>query len=173
MFSNNSADSVPAVYLTFLDDMLNVSEDSYNWGVDSTILLVLQALLFMSRAIRLHSLCFASILDVILDMIPDRETELNHFHSSQLRLFYFIFTFYWQYRCRIEKPPLGGPVPQLRPLFGVKWTTKYLFKYTSWQRGPRYFRDHFEKLRDQSINWTSYVIYHDDMPWVYHLYYNL
>jgi hypothetical protein len=32
MFSNNSADSVPAVYLIFLDDMLNVPEDSYDWG---------------------------------------------------------------------------------------------------------------------------------------------
>jgi hypothetical protein len=32
MFSNNSADSVPTVYLIFLDDMLNVPEDSYDWG---------------------------------------------------------------------------------------------------------------------------------------------
>jgi Plant mobile domain len=32
MFPNNSADSVPAAYLTFLDDLLNVPEEGYNWG---------------------------------------------------------------------------------------------------------------------------------------------
>jgi hypothetical protein len=31
-FPNNSADSVPAAYLTFLDDLLNVPEEGYNWG---------------------------------------------------------------------------------------------------------------------------------------------
>jgi hypothetical protein len=30
MFPNNSADSMPTVYLTFLDDMLNVPEDDYD-----------------------------------------------------------------------------------------------------------------------------------------------
>jgi hypothetical protein len=30
MFSNNSADSVPAAYLTFFDDLLNVPEEGYN-----------------------------------------------------------------------------------------------------------------------------------------------
>jgi hypothetical protein len=29
---NNSTDSVTAVYLSFLDDMLNVPEDGYDWG---------------------------------------------------------------------------------------------------------------------------------------------
>jgi Plant mobile domain len=32
MFPNNSADSVTAVYLSFIDDMLNVLEESYDWG---------------------------------------------------------------------------------------------------------------------------------------------
>jgi hypothetical protein len=32
MFPNNSVDSVPAVYLIFLDNMLNVLEDGYDWG---------------------------------------------------------------------------------------------------------------------------------------------
>jgi Plant mobile domain len=32
MFPNNSADSVPTAYLTFLDDLLNVPEEGYNWG---------------------------------------------------------------------------------------------------------------------------------------------
>jgi hypothetical protein len=32
MFLNNSVDSVPTVYLIFVDDMLNVSEDGYDWG---------------------------------------------------------------------------------------------------------------------------------------------
>jgi hypothetical protein len=32
MFLNNSADSVLAVYLIFLDDVLNVLEDDYDWG---------------------------------------------------------------------------------------------------------------------------------------------
>jgi Plant mobile domain len=31
MFPNNSANSVPTVYLTFLDDVLNVPEDDYDW----------------------------------------------------------------------------------------------------------------------------------------------
>jgi hypothetical protein len=30
MFPNNSVDSVPAVYLSFLDDMLNVPEEGYD-----------------------------------------------------------------------------------------------------------------------------------------------
>jgi Plant mobile domain len=32
MFLNNSAYLVPAAYLTFLDDLLNVPEEGYNWG---------------------------------------------------------------------------------------------------------------------------------------------
>jgi hypothetical protein len=32
MFSVNSADSVPAVYLNIIDDILNVSENDYDWG---------------------------------------------------------------------------------------------------------------------------------------------
>jgi Plant mobile domain len=32
MFLNNSADSVPTVYLIFFDDMLNIPEDGYDWG---------------------------------------------------------------------------------------------------------------------------------------------
>jgi Plant mobile domain len=31
MFPNNSADSVSMVYLSFLNDMLNVPEDNYGW----------------------------------------------------------------------------------------------------------------------------------------------
>jgi Plant mobile domain len=32
MFSNNSADSVLVVYLSFLNDMLNIPEEGYDWG---------------------------------------------------------------------------------------------------------------------------------------------
>jgi hypothetical protein len=36
MFPNDNADSVPAVYSAFLDDMLNVLEDDYDWGEQYT-----------------------------------------------------------------------------------------------------------------------------------------
>jgi hypothetical protein len=45
----------------------------------------------MSRAIGLHSLPFASDSDMVIDTIPDRETEVIHYHLSQLRFFLFIF----------------------------------------------------------------------------------
>jgi Plant mobile domain len=32
IFLNNSADSVPVVYLSFLDDMLNIPKEGYDWG---------------------------------------------------------------------------------------------------------------------------------------------
>jgi hypothetical protein len=32
MFPNNNADPVLTVYLTFFDDILNVTEDRYDWG---------------------------------------------------------------------------------------------------------------------------------------------
>jgi hypothetical protein len=32
MFRNNSGDSMPVVYLTFLHDMINVPENINNWG---------------------------------------------------------------------------------------------------------------------------------------------
>jgi Plant mobile domain len=32
MFPNNNTDSVPTIYLTFFDDMLNILEDRYDWG---------------------------------------------------------------------------------------------------------------------------------------------
>jgi hypothetical protein len=72
-------------------------------GVGSTILLVLQSLSFMSRAIILDSRSFASASDVVLDTIPDRETKVNHYHLSQLRLFFLIFIFYWWYRCKTDE----------------------------------------------------------------------
>jgi hypothetical protein len=48
--------------------------------------------LVLSRAIILHSLTFASASDVVLGMILDQETEIIHYHSSQLR--FFLFNFY-------------------------------------------------------------------------------
>jgi hypothetical protein len=67
MFLNNSADSVPTMYLIFLDDMLNISEDDYDWGQ-----IVLSCLYFnLSRVGRLHSWSFASASDVVVDMILD------------------------------------------------------------------------------------------------------
>jgi Plant mobile domain len=32
LFPDNNADSVPTVYLSFLDDMLNVPKEGYDWG---------------------------------------------------------------------------------------------------------------------------------------------
>jgi hypothetical protein len=94
MFLNNSVDLVPTVYLIFLDDMLNVSEDGYDWGQ-----IILSCLYFNVSHSCIEPLdCIVVLLllasDVVLDMIPDRETEVNHHHSSQLRLFYLIFIFY-------------------------------------------------------------------------------
>jgi hypothetical protein len=40
---------MPTMYLSFLDDMLNVPDDGYDWGACSTILLVLQPLSEISR----------------------------------------------------------------------------------------------------------------------------
>jgi hypothetical protein len=54
-------------------------------GADNTLLLVLQPLSIMSRASRLHSRCFSSASDVVVDTIPDQKTEVNQYHSSQLR----------------------------------------------------------------------------------------
>jgi hypothetical protein len=170
-----------------VNDVLDISwqYDQHTIGricleAGNTILFVFQPLSFMSWAIRLHSWFFAYASDVVLDTIPNQETEVIHYHLSQLRLFYLIFIFYWRNRCKTKDPRLGGPDPRLgghdprlRPSFSIKWAIKYLFKYTQRQGGPRYFQDHFENLHDQSVNWTSYVAYHDDMPWVYHLYYNL
>jgi hypothetical protein len=70
MFPKNSADSVPAAYLTFLDDLLNVPEEGYNWGQT-----VLSCLYF--------NLCRSSApaSDVVVDTIPDRETKVNHYYS--------------------------------------------------------------------------------------------
>jgi hypothetical protein len=44
----------------------------------------------MSRAGRLHSQPTASASDVVMDAIPDRETEVNHFYSPQLKKSYFV-----------------------------------------------------------------------------------
>jgi hypothetical protein len=54
-------------------------------GADSTLLLVLQPLSIMSRVGRLYSRIIASASDVVVDMIPDRETEVNQYYSSQLK----------------------------------------------------------------------------------------
>jgi hypothetical protein len=79
----------------------------------------------------------------------------------------------WRYRCRTEEPPLGGPDTQLQPPYGVKWTIRYLFKYTSRHGGPGHFRDQFENLQDDSVNWTPYSVYHDDLPSMYYAHFNL
>jgi hypothetical protein len=79
MFLNNSAFSVPVVYLSFLDDMLNVPEDDYDWRKT-----IYSCLYFnLSRSCIKPVLYFAS--DVVVNTIPDRKTEVNQYHSSQLR----------------------------------------------------------------------------------------
>jgi hypothetical protein len=86
MFPNNSADSMPAAYLTFLDDLLNVLEEGYNWGQA-----VLSCLYFnLCRSYRLHSRTSAPASDVVVDTIPDRETEVNHYYSLQWKKSYFV-----------------------------------------------------------------------------------
>jgi hypothetical protein len=81
MLPNNSADSVPAVYLTFLDDTLNAPEDGYDWGQ-----VILSFLYFnMSRADIFHSWTIACASDVVVDTIPDQEIEVNQYYLSQLK----------------------------------------------------------------------------------------
>jgi hypothetical protein len=53
-------------------------------GADSTLLLALQPLSVMSRGGRLHSQTTSSASDVVMDVIPDREIEINHSYSPQL-----------------------------------------------------------------------------------------
>jgi hypothetical protein len=95
-------------------------------GASDTLLLVLQPLSVMSGAGRLHSRTIASASDVVVDTIPDRETEINHYYSPQWKK----TIFYWRYRYRTEEPPLGSPEPQLRSPYNIKWVTRHLFKYT-------------------------------------------
>jgi hypothetical protein len=54
-------------------------------GVGITLLFVLQPLSVMSRAGRLHSRPTTTASDVVVDVIPDRETEVNHSYSPQLK----------------------------------------------------------------------------------------
>jgi hypothetical protein len=144
MFSNNNADSVPELYLYFLTICLTYRRTAMI-GADSTLLLVLQPLSIMSRVGRLHSRIIASASDVVVDMIPDRETEVNQYYSSQLKKKYF-FIFYWWCWCRTEESPLGGLESRLRPPYGVKWATQHLFKYIPRYGGPGHFREQFENL---------------------------
>jgi hypothetical protein len=76
------------VYLIFLDDMLNVPEDEYDWGH-----VVLSCLYFnLSRSCLEPADCIAEplILLQVVDTIPDRETEVNHYYSPQLKKSCFI-----------------------------------------------------------------------------------
>jgi hypothetical protein len=84
-----------------------------------------------------------------------------------------LFIFYWRCKCKTKEPPLDSPEPQLRPPYGVKWVTRHLFKYTPWYGGSRYFQDQLKNLQDESVNWTLYSTYHNDLPWVYYAHFNL
>jgi hypothetical protein len=44
----------------------------------------------MSGADRLHSRTTASVSDVVVDTILDRETEVNHYYSPQWKKLYFV-----------------------------------------------------------------------------------
>jgi hypothetical protein len=87
MFLNKSGDSVPVVYLIFLLDMINVLEDGYNWG--HAILSCRYFNFCRSYLEEVNCIAgpFASALDVVLDKIPDRETEVINYHVPQLRSF--------------------------------------------------------------------------------------
>jgi hypothetical protein len=158
MFLNNSVDSVPTVYLIFVDDMLNVSEDGYDWGKQYSLACTSTSLgRVSSRPIALpdHFFCFRC----------GRGHDSRSGDPDKLLLLILMEkTIYWRCRCRTEEPPLGGPEPQLRPPYGVKWATRHLFKYTPRHEGPEHFRDQFENLHDDSVNWTPYSAYHDDLP---------
>jgi hypothetical protein len=57
-------------------------------------LLVLQPLSVMSRAARLHNRTTVCASDVVMDTIPDRKTEVNHYFSSQLKKSIFCSYFF-------------------------------------------------------------------------------
>jgi hypothetical protein len=95
----------------------------------------------------------------------------NSLSLTSIEIFY-VFIFH-NFRCKIEDSPLGGLEPLLSPPFGIKWVTKYLFKYTPCQRGPSHFGDQLEILSDSNINWMSYASYYDDITWVYYAHQNV
>jgi hypothetical protein len=124
-------------------------------------LLVLQPLSVMSRADRLHSrtttFCFRCGRGHD-SRLGDRGKSLLHISIEKI-----IFCSYF----------IGSPEPQLWPPYGIKWVTRHLFKYTSRHGGPGNFRDQFENLQDDIVNWTPYNAYHDDLPGVYCTHFNL
>jgi hypothetical protein len=42
---------------------------------------------------------------------------------------------------KVEESSFGGYEPQLRHPFNVKWTIKYLFRYTIYQEGRSHFSE--------------------------------
>jgi hypothetical protein len=104
----------------------------------------------MSRVGRLHSWSTTSASDVVVDMIPDRETEVNHSYSPQLKKPYFIHillavqvqnwgTSTWRSRASIATSiwcQMGDPT--LIQVHVTTWRTRTLSgsvrKFTRWER---------------------------------------
>ncbi|XP_078182588.1 serine/threonine-protein phosphatase 7 long form homolog [Carex rostrata] len=65
---------------------------------------------------------------------------------------------------REEPPPFGGADEDTRNAFGVKWTTRHLWKHNPHLGGTATYRDSFDRLADETVNWRPYVDYYDQLP---------
>ncbi|KAL5221082.1 hypothetical protein ABZP36_025795 [Zizania latifolia] len=132
LLPDNSGDSVPAIYIQFLENLEDPPQ--YNWGA--------AVLAHLYR-----SLCRASCASCKCMYGP--LTLLQMWHWTRFSI---------ARPARKDNtygPPLGGDDLEARPPFGIKWSGHHSFKDVP-HNGIEFYREQYEKLKDSNVVWQPY-----------------
>ena len=139
-FADSSGDSVPAMYLQFLENL--DSPEQYSWGG--------AVLSYLYR-----SLCVAVQRKTKLMLGPN--VLLQHWCWSRLPTGRPRPLHEWS-------PNWGSPNEHECPAFGDKWCCLHDYRTGHNRSGVSYFREELQKLEDYMVNWEPYNALLNQVP---------
>ncbi|CAN6245668.1 unnamed protein product [Urochloa humidicola] len=132
LLPDSTGDSIPAMYIQFLEDMEN--PPCYNWGA--------AVLSHLYRS--LCRACFASSKFVYGPLMLLQLWHWTRFNIAR--------------PVRVDKtagPTLGGEDLESRPPSGIKWSGRHSFK-DSPHNGIEFYREEYEKIKESNVIWQPY-----------------
>jgi Plant mobile domain len=139
VFPDSSGDSVPAMYLRFLQNLDDPSV--YNWG--------------------------AAVLSCLY-----RNMSIGCMNGKKTIGGPLLLLQHWSWtRFPIARPrsvgpvaPLGGEDLEARPPFAVRWQHNRTYEVSPAHSCLTYYRNEFESMLDEHVNWRPYDYYLDLLP---------
>ena len=131
LFPDSSNDSVPIIYLRFLQELS--TPQSINWG--------------------------AAVLTCLYRGLSNACMVGKKFISGPVLLLqHWCWTWFNIARpgFKTNRMPFGGPMDELRPPFAIKWRYYKTYKYAPSRSSLTYYRYQLESIRPSHVNWQPY-----------------